>query len=374
MAEPARTPRIGVNLLVLTDRPPGGTGYHAISLFEALVAAERDGVTRAQVTGFAEERAARHFSDRLRSRLVLLPSGGGFTRFANELVRLPLAASRGGFDVIINPAFFGAPWGSARRALIIHDLYFRSVPGLVPWRRRMLLKAIVPLLGRRSDAIFTVSQATRADLARYYPRLGARAQVLHSGNRALQVPGDDLAPNSIERPVERPYLLMVGHLTANKSPETVVSALALLKRAGRELALVHVGQDGSRLEALGAEAGLAADIVTLGPQPDPVLAACYAQCEALVIPSIREGFGLPLIEAQAHGAPVIASSCAALEEVGGDTALYFPVDSAQKCAEAILAVIDDRERRRLLVERGYANCARFRWDHTASRLLDALGL
>jgi len=374
MARAARRPRIGVNLLVLTDRPPGGTGHHAISLFEALIAAELNGTTEVQITGFATEAAAHHFSPAVRSRLVLLPSGRGSQRIANEMLRLPMAARRAGIDVVVNPAFFGAPWGSPRRALIVHDLYFRSVPHLVPRRRRLLLQTVVPLLGRRSDTIFTVSQATKSEMERYYPRLGARAEVLYSGNRVLPEPGDGSEGELSVPSVERPYLLMVGHLTANKSPETVIAALAALKRAGRDLKLVHIGDDAGRLAPLAVEAGVAADVVTLGSQPDSILAACYAHCEALVIPSIREGFGLPLIEAQAQGAPVIASSCEALVEIGGDSALYFSVDSAEECASVIRNVLDDHDQRGLLIEHGYVNAARFRWDRTATRLLEVLGL
>ena len=376
--------RIGVNLLVLTDRPPGGTGHHAISLFEALVEADQDGAARAQIVGFAVDEAAQHFSAAARERLVMLPSGQGWRRALNELVRLPLAARRAGITWMINPAFFGAPWGSPKRALIIHDLYFRSVPHLVPSRRRTLLRAVVPLLGARSDIIFTVSNATRTELVRYYPGLAKRTLVLPSGNRALRSEGDQRTdqddypdphlPAPVPAQVRQPYLLMVGHLTANKSPQTVVAAMAALNQLGRGLTLVHVGDDAGRLGPLGTEMGVSGDIVALGPQSDPVLAGCYEHCSALVIPSIREGFGLPLIEAQAHGAPVIASACDALMEVGGKTALYFPVGSATACADVISLVIDDAVTRDRLIERGYANAARFRWDRTANLLLEQIGL
>ena len=368
MARDADAPRIGLNLLVLTERPPGGTGHHAISLFEALVEAETRGSTRARITGFAIAAAARHFSLEARARLVPLPGGGAATRMANEMLRLPRAAAKAGIDVLVNPAFFGAPWGRVKRALIIHDLYFRSAPRLVPPRRRALLRAIVPLLARRSHAIFTVSQATKSELERYYPQAGAKAHVLHNGNRSLLGPGETAGGP----PVDAPYLLMVGHLTANKSPETVVRALAILREAGRDLVLVHVGDDAGRLAPLAATAGLSDRIMMLGPQSDAVLAACYAHCEALVIPSLHEGFGLPLIEAQAHGAPVVASDCDALVEVGGRSALYFPVASPQECAQAVASILDDRPRRDALVERGFENAARFRWDLTAERLLEVL--
>lgn len=361
--------RVGVNLLVLTDQPPGGTGYHAVSLFEALIAAESSGLTSATITGFAEEAALRHFSEEARSRLVILPPSRGWRRVANELVRLPFAANRAGIDAMVNPAFFGAPWGGRRRALIIHDLYFRSVPRLVPWRRRMLLKTVVPLLGLRSEVIFSVSRATKAEVCRFYPRLGAKVRVLHNGLRPL-LPANG---RSFRRPIDKPYLLMVGHLTANKSPDVAIRAVRALERMGRDLTLVHIGDDGGRLGALAAEAGVSGSVLALGRQPDDLLAAHYAHCEALLIPSIREGFGLPLIEAQAHGAPVIASTCDALVEVGGDSALYFPIGSVERCVEAILTVLDDPAKREELIERGRANAALFRWDRTAEKLLDALG-
>lgn len=370
MADDAREVRVGVNLLVLTDRPPGGTGHHAISLFEALIAAELEGGTKARFSGFAIEAAARHFSPEARSRLVLLPSGSGWRRALNELVRLPLAARKLGVDRVINPAFLGAPWGSARRAMIIHDLYFRSDPRLVPWRRRALLRIVVPLLGRRSDTIFAISHATRSELQRFYPDLGARAVVLYSGNRVLHDADADLSRS----PLDRPYLLMVGHLTANKAPEVVLASLRRLRDGGRRLALVHIGDDYGRLGNLPRTPGDQLDVVALGPQPDPVLAVHYAHCVALVLPSIREGFGLPLIEAQAYGAPVIASSCGALMEVGGDSALYFPIEDVERCTEAIVTLLDHPETREMLLERGYANSARFRWDETARRLLDVLEL
>lgn len=358
--------RIGVNLLVLTRRPPGGTGYYAINLFEALIAAECDDSASVRIDGFAEEGAERYFSELARNRLVLLPSGTGFTRIVNEMLRLPLAARQAGVDIMINPAFLGVPWGSPRRATVIHDLYFR-IAGLIPLRRRMLLRALVPPLARRSDSVIVDSHATKADLAHFYPHLVSKAEVVHCGNRDLRVRGD------VSRPAyDRPFLLMVGAMTANKAPETVIAALASLRREGRDIMLVHIGDDLGRIVPAAERAGVAASIVLLGRQPDDVLAAHYRYCEALVLPSIREGFGLPLIEAQAQGAPVIASSCDALVEVGEDSVLYFPVENAEKCAEAIRGVLDDPEQRRVLVDRGSANAARFRWDRTAQRLIEVL--
>ena len=359
---------VGVNLLVLTEKPPGGTGYHAISLFEALVDKTDTDLSGDCVTGFAAEHAACYFSPGARRRLKLLPRGPGWRRIVNEAAALPMAARRLGIDVMVNPAFLGVPWGSRRRALIIHDLYFKSDPALVPPKRRLLLNAVVPHLGRASDIIFAVSGATRTEIMTYYPSLGSKTKVLHSGNRVLL--RSDAPPPA--RPIDGPYLLMVGHLTANKLPETVVAALASLHQRGYKMQLVHLGDDGGRLGPLAAAAGASDSVLALGHQPDEALGAYYAHCEALVIPSIREGFGLPLLEAQAHGAPVIASNCAALREIGGDSALFFPVASAEACAQAVSALLVDPDLRRDLIARGSANAAGFRWERTAEQLMEAL--
>lgn len=358
---------IGMNLLVLTDRSPGGTGHHAISLFEALVEASGRDASNVTVTGFANSDAAQYFSPQARQRLCLLPPGRGWPRIINELIRLPLAARRAGVGIMVNPAFFGVPWGGRRCALIIHDLYFRSEPALVPPARRLLLKAIVPLLGRNSDWIFAVSRATKAQIEAYYPAMGRKTAVLHSGNRVLS---RNAPPRA--NPLGRPYLLLVGHMTANKSPGILLSALAAIRAAGRDMTVVHIGDEAGRLGPLADAAGVADSVVLLGRQPDDVLAAYYAHCEALVIPSIREGFGLPLIEAQAQGAPVVASSCDALIEIGGTSALFFPIDDIEACTAAILTLLDDPVGRRELIARGYENAANFRWDRTAAQLLEAL--
>ena len=354
---------IGVNLLVLTRHPPAGTGFHAINLFEALVAANQPDII---ITGFAARGTEAYFSLKAGAKLHLLPSTSRLDRLANELVRLPLAARASRVDLVLNPAFLGVRWGSPRRSLIIHDLYFRSDPTLVPKRRRWLLRTVTPWLARGSDPLFAVSKATRAQMCKFYPELGQRTKVLVNGNRVLAG-----APTPTS-PFTRPYLLMVGTLTPNKAPEVVVAALAKLRRSGIDLMLVHIGDDCGRLNPLAAEADISDDVVVLGRQPDNVLRNHYAHALAVVLPSIQEGFGLPLIEAQACGAPIIASNCDALKEVGADAASFFRLDDPSALADAVLTLIADPAHRSDLIERGQRNAARYSWERTAAEFLHAI--
>jgi glycosyltransferase involved in cell wall biosynthesis len=100
------------------------------------------------------------------------------------------------------------------------------------------------------------------------------------------------------------------------------------------------------------------------------LATIYRHAEAFVMPSLYEGFGLPVLEAMGHGVPVIASRSSSLPEVGGDAALYFDVRDVQGLADAIRAISASTETRARLVDAGRARVARFRWDEAAAKTLD----
>jgi glycosyltransferase involved in cell wall biosynthesis len=100
------------------------------------------------------------------------------------------------------------------------------------------------------------------------------------------------------------------------------------------------------------------------------LATIYRHAEAFVMPSLYEGFGLPVLEAMGHGVPVIASRSSSLPEVGGDAVLYFEPRNAQELADAILSIAASPETRARLAEAGRARVARFRWDEAAAKTLE----
>src|SRR5205823_3913644 len=100
------------------------------------------------------------------------------------------------------------------------------------------------------------------------------------------------------------------------------------------------------------------------------LAALYQGAEALVYPSVYEGFGLPPLEAMAVGTPVIAMPISSVPEVGGDAILYPDGMAPRDLAEALRRIYDDRELRDVLIARGRARAAMFRWEQTAQQTLD----
>ena len=155
---------------------------------------------------------------------------------------------------------------------------------------------------------------------------------------------------------------------ASPIPEdTLVKALGLLRGCQREIDVKHVGADNegkfARLVATIPE-GVAP--VSLGYVSDTELSALYRQARFLAFPSRYEGFGLPVIEAQAHGTPVIASDIPVLREVAGDGAVYFPAGDASELARHMYALLNNDKMFSELSEKALQNQKRFSW-HKAAR-------
>lgn len=210
------------------------------------------------------------------------------------------------------------------------------------------------LLGRTARQVATVSQFSARELADV---LGIRAE------RFMIVPcaADAIAAIEPERPDldlgEQPYLA-VGRAAANKN---LAAPLAALSGSGRRVVVVGMADTA----VFTADTNLGKYAVIAGRLTDGELVWLYQNCRALVFPSKYEGFGLPPLEAQILGCPVVCSTAASIPEVCGDAALYFDPDDTDE----LLAQIDRLEQedglRDELREQGFVNAQRFSWDNSA---------
>jgi len=204
-----------------------------------------------------------------------------------------------------------------------------------------------------------------------------RIHVVHEGVDPAFAAGRTAAPASLPSR----FLLFVSTLEPRKNVVNMLEAFSLAVAAGYPGDLVLVGRWGWRTEA--AQAALERSPVRdrihhLDYLDRPVLAAVMRRAEALLFPSLLEGFGLPVVEAMACGTPVIVSATSSLPEVAGDAALYVDPHDPTSIAAAIVTLAGDRELALRLAERGRARAARFRWEEaaqaTAAVLRRAAGL
>ncbi|MBL8901079.1 MAG: glycosyltransferase, partial [Planctomycetes bacterium] len=167
-----------------------------------------------------------------------------------------------------------------------------------------------------------------------------------------------------------PYLLVLGTLRAKKDPLAALAAFAAARERLRSpLRLVFAGPLGSAADELARaiEArGLASCVRIAGYVPDAELPSLVAGALALLFLSRSEGFGLPVLEAQAAGVPVIASQIDTLVETSGGAALFARVDDVDDAALAILVIASEERQRSYLIARGRANAAARTWAATAA--------
>jgi glycosyltransferase involved in cell wall biosynthesis len=258
---------------------------------------------------------------------------------------------------IIHLAHYPCPlWlGAAKRrgARVVYTVYdlipeLFIHPGKLLEERRAALSV--------ADQVIAISQSTATDLQRLYGVPSDRITVVPLATHFCAQP----AP-----PSGRPYLLGVGNRAGYKNFSAALEAFAQLAPAHPELDLVCAGPPFAEEEWRDlATRGLAARVRCLPRPTDAELIQAYAGAIACVVPSVYEGFGLPVLEAMACGAPVVSSSAGSLAEVGGEAALYAE-PTAPALAAALLRILREPALAEQLRRAGYARAAQFSWARTA---------
>lgn len=343
--------------------PRGGLRRYLAELLPAL-AVEAPGIAW---TGVATARPADPPPGPFRWEVVRGPNASPL-RFAWEALALPAALRA------LRPDVFFSPWGAvpagARVPVVatLHDLAFLERPGTLPLRHRLYWNRVARRLPRAA-AVIAVSAATR-DGAFARLRLDpSRVRVVPEAAAAGFRPAgpERVAQARARRRLEGPYALAVGAFEPRKNLGTAVAATALAARLlGAPLPLAIVGR-----EPAGPVEG-APHARRLGPLDDGELAALMTAAAAVLVPSLDEGFGLPVLEAMACGAPVIASRAGALPEVAGDAAILLDPHDRGGWAEALASVVADAGLAARLRAAGPGRAALFSWQAAARATLEVL--
>lgn len=255
---------------------------------------------------------------------IAIPAGPTVRRALAERRRLPAALAALGADVL-DHGFLPLPRAPIPVCLLVHDL--RAVDGLTRWPR-WLARATLRRALAGAAAVVAPSRWTADRLRALAPAAVAPIVVAN----AVAAPRDGDRANAGVPPAG--YVLHVGHLEARKNLGVVVAALADLPPAERpELWLA--GRDAGALAALQRAAAGRVAVRALGVVADGELAALYCGARAVVLPSRHEGFGLPALEALAHGAPALVSACGALPEVVGRAGVLLPPDDVAAWRRAL---------------------------------------
>jgi glycosyltransferase involved in cell wall biosynthesis len=290
----------------------------------------------------------------------------------NKLAWLPAVEGRRSLDAILYPYWPCPPRrqrGAPPAAMFVHDLAFRVRPKEVPWQQRAYLGSILAPALRHAAAVLVPSEVTRADLLENYPLPGLARRV------QVVIPGvglESVAPGSLPEGLAAGFLLAVGTIEPRKNYPRLLAAYRRLKARGLEVPLVVAGRVGwaygGALEELRAEAG----VRLLGHVDDATLKALYQGAAALALPSLYEGFGLPLVEAMREGVPALAGAAGALPDLAGDAALLVDPLDVDAIAGGLERLLGDQALRQRLAAAGRERAGRYSWDAAAAATWEVL--
>lgn len=299
---------------------------------------------------------------------------------ATQVLRLPTFERRLPPGELYHATEHLLPYMGRPTVLTVHDLIFERYPEHHTWRNRLFLQFAMPRFVQAATAIIAVSAQTRRDLIELYRTPAEKIQVIYQGIDPVFAPVESATVAQVQRHYSpgidspaRPYLLMVGTLEPRKNHATAIRALARLKAQGYPHRLLVVGGEGwlfAPVRQLVAQLDLHNDVTFAGYVPFGDLPALYAGAACLLQLSLYEGFGFPVAEALACGAPVVCSHTSSLPEVAGDAALFVaPTDDAA-LATAIARLLTEPDLVTTLRERGFCQAATFRWSACAAATVD----
>jgi glycosyltransferase involved in cell wall biosynthesis len=290
-------------------------------------------------------------------------------------------------DVLFVPSHVLPLYHPRRSVVTVHDLGHRYYPEAHTSRQRLYLEWSTRYHVRTAAHLLTDSQATRDDLVRLYGADPARVTVAHLGVDPTLEPvceAGRLAHVQRKYGITGPYLLYVGTLQPRKNLLRLIEAFARIaggpggSNAQCEvppLQLVLAGKKGwlsKDILAHPVELGIEGHVVYPGFIENADLAALYSGARLFVMPSLHEGFCMPVLEAMACGAPVVCSNASSLPEVAGDAALLFDPLDVEAMAAAIERALGSEELRRKMARRGSERVKAFTWARCARQVLTVL--
>jgi len=264
-----------------------------------------------------------------------------------------------------------------KKVVTVHDLFALDYPRLAEGEARWAFRRGIKKNLVRADGIITFSEYMFRDIRRRFPFLPPeKIRVIPHGLDPFflePVSEAELEAFARRKLLPADFLLFVGTLEARKNVARLIRAFQQISLMRPSLHLILIGKRGreeEKIKEMVEVLGLKEKVHFKGYVDRSELKLFYHLARALVMPSLVEGFGFPVIEAMACGLPVLASRTTALPEVGGEAALYFEPENVRDIIQAIQAILDNPDLRCHLSQKGRRRARDFSWEKAAARTLD----
>jgi glycosyltransferase involved in cell wall biosynthesis len=372
--------RIGINEVLVYSRSSGTRQREMNVLPEVLTRIRSNG-------GESVVYVARDLNDELICRLIggahrcavvrtPLPSVPTYQRVLRGIPYWHKQVVRDRLDVF-HTAYYSVPRLPIPIVLTVNDVRFVHLPDTYPRFRRLFLCLVVPSSLKRATRIITISQDTKQDLIHFFGVREEKIDVIPIAADTRFRPVVDISRLALVRErynLPEHFILYVGHLEPRKNLDRLVRAFVqLCAQDVTTHSLIILGKPSFGFESMldrAKRSGFASRIVLTGYVEDEDMPAVYTLADALVFPSLHEGFGVPLLEAMACGVPIVTSNVSALPEIAGDAAILVDPYNVESIAGGIVQVLSDEGVRQRLVEKGFERVNLFSVEKSAAATVE----
>jgi glycosyltransferase involved in cell wall biosynthesis len=310
---------------------------------------------------------------------------GGFYPYWEQVI-LPKAAKTDGCQLLHCTSNTAPLNASIPLVVTVHDIIYmeKSIPQILtgsgtPYQKfgNVYRRFIVPRIIKKSEVVITVSYFERKRMAEFFGMGDEKLRAVYNGVSPHFKPvKDEQALKDAKGKYNLPekFFFHLGNTDPKKNTLGVIKAFAQFRRkTGLDIPLVMLDFDRAELLSMAKESGdrsIIEHIHLTGYVPNKELPAIYSQCEIFLYPSLRESFGIPILEAMACGVPVITSNTSSMPEVSGGAALLVDPYKPESISDAMIRLLNDADLRQDLIQKGFEQSAKFTWEAMARQVLD----
>ena len=363
--------KIALNLLYLIPGVVGGTETYARSLITALGRLDEDHEYTVYVNRESAELDITPADNFTRVVCPVVAMKRAY-RYGWEQAILPLQLRQTKPDLVHSLGYVGPIASSKPQVVSVHDVNYLGHSGRRTPVGRRAFQFFVEKTVKRASHVITISKFSRGEIMRHLGVPEDRVSVVYCAARERPVDATGAGHESeVVKNVTQPFMMAFSSLSAHKNIARLIAAFA---RISSEVphSLVLIGHMPEKSAAIRAELERAGDnrIHFTGFIPDEDVDALMRRASLFVFPSLYEGFGLPILDAQKAGVPIACSNVAALPEVAGEGAILFDPLSVDDMAQKLRRSLLDADLRETLSEKGRANVQKFSWDTAAQETMD----
>lgn len=285
-------------------------------------------------------------------------------------------------DVFFTPTHYAPRFSPIPVVISVMDVSYLHFPELFAKSDLYQLKNWTKYSVKKAKKIITISESSKNDIIEEYHVKSGKVAVVYPGIKPITTLTPHVYPMqelSYTYKISKDFLLYVGTLQPRKNISRLIEAFSHVlkdeKIAQSDLELVIVGKKGWLYEDILAapeKFGIKDRVKFLDFVPDGDLKEMYKEAKCFILPSLYEGFGLPVLEAMQYGCPVVTSNVSSLPEAGGDAALYVDPENVDDIAKKIKKVITDTDLRKEMVAKGKKQVEKFSWEDSAKKTLEIL--